>query len=324
MRNASFRLTAAVTLAIVLAGCSDASLQSAPPAAMNLQNASGAALQAPYKQAVTRVDAHPDAIQLGLKKLAVSDFGTGAVEILSTTGKETGAISSGLIRPDGDWYDKKGNLYVADYTGVDVAEYAPSGTSPTFTYSKGLIDPVSVTADAKGDVFVADYDDGAQSGTVTEYAQKSNEIKYQCEPGGAVEGVAVDKNGDVFASYNATNGGGNIVEYRGSLSRCAGTVLGATVSYAGGIVLDKEDDLVACDQTAGAVDIIKPPYSSVNSSITGFSEPFHVGLNKGNKLLFVADIVKGEVFVDKYPSGSSYTTLGSASGLSDPAGVAVH
>jgi len=37
-----------------------------------------------------------------------------------------------------------------------------------------------------------------------------------------------------------------------------------------------------------------------------------------------ADVVKAEVFVDKYPSGSSYTTLGSANGLSDPAGVAVH
>lgn len=333
MRNASLGLTAAVTLTALLAGCSDAGTQSTPSAAgsglqaqtrSNVQNASGAPSRAPYKRHVTALNMHRDAVKLGLKRLAVSDFGTGAVEILSTRGEQTGTISKDLIHPDGDWYDKKGNLYIADYTGVDVQEYATSGASPTFTYSAKLIDPVSVTTDAKGDVFVGDYDDGAQSGTVTEYAQQSNKTKYQCEPGGAVEGVAVDKNGDVFASYNAPAGGANIVEYKGGLGSCAGTILGVTLSYAGGIVVDKNNDLVACDQTAGVVDIIKPPYSSVSSSITGFSEPFHVALNKSNELLFVADVVKAEVFVDKYPSGTSYTTLGPANGLSDPAGVAAH
>ena len=334
MRNTSLRLTAAVTLAALLGGCSDVGMQGTPPSAgsglqaqtpsMNVQHASGAALQTQYKQPVTQLNLHPDAIELGLKKLAVSDFGTGAVEILNKGGTETGTISKGLIRPDGDWYDGKGNFYVADYAAVDVQEYAPNGTSPSFTYSAALIDPVDVTADTKGDAFVADYDDGAGSGTVTEYPQNSNKIKYQCEPGGSVVGVAVDKHGDVFASYNSSNGGANIVEYKGGLGSCAGTVLGVTLNYAGGMVLDKKNDLVACDQTAGVVDIIKPPYSKVSSSIKGFSEPFHVGLNKKNKLLFVADVVKAEVFVDEYPSGSSYTTLGPKNGLSDPAGVAVH
>ncbi len=334
MRETSLRLTAAVTLAAFLAGCSDAGMQSAPPTigseaqaqtpSMNVQHASGAALQAQYRPPVTRLNTNPDAIKLGLTDLAVSDFGTDAVEILSTTGKETGTISKGLIHPDGDWYGTEGNLYVADYTGVDVQEYAPNGTSPTFTYSAKLIDPVDVTTDRKGDVFVADYDDGVGSGTVTEYAQMSNKVKHQCEPGGSVEGVAVDETGDVFASYVNPSGSANFVEYEDGLKGCHGKVLGVTLSYAGGMVLDKKNDLVACDQTAGAVDIIKPPYSSVSSSITGFSEPFHVGLNKSNKLLFVADVVKAEVFVDEYPSGSSYTALGSASGLSDPAGIAVH
>jgi len=334
MGNTSLTLTAAVTLAALFAGCSDEGMQSTPPPAVsgpqvqtlsvNVQHASGAALEPQYKQPVTQLDMRPDkAINLGLNKLAVSDFGTEAVEILNTTGKETGTISKGLIHPDGDWYDSQGNLYVADYGGVDVQEYAPNGTSPAFTYSAGLIDPVDVTADTQDDVFVADYDNGAQSGTVTEYAQESNDITYQCEPGGSVEGVAVDKSGDVFASYNA-GGAAKIVEYKGGLSGCAGTVLKVTLSYAGGLVVDEKNDLVACDQTAGVVDIIKSPYTKVSSKIKGFSEPFHVGLNAGNKLLFVADVVKAEVFVDKYPSGSSYTTLGSANGLSDPAGVAVH
>jgi len=333
MLNTSLRLTTTVTLAALFAGCSDAGMQSTPPPAVsgpqvqirsvNVQNASGAALEPQYKQPVTQPNVHPDAINLGLTDLGVSDFGTEAVEILNTKGAKTGTISKGLIHPDGDWYDSQGNLYVADYGGVDVQEYAPNGTSPIFTYSAGLIDPVDVTADTQDDVFVADYDNGAQSGTVTEYAQESNDMTYQCEPGGSVEGVAVDKSGDVFASYNA-DGAAKIVEYKGGLSGCAGTVLKVTLSYAGGLVLDEKNDLVACDQTAGVVDIIKSPYTKVSSKIKGFSEPFHVGLNASNKLLFIADVVKAEVFVDKYLSGSPYTTLGSANGLSDPAGVAVY
>jgi hypothetical protein len=336
MRNTSRGLTAAVALAVLLSGCGGAGMQSAASVptgnglqshvtmnTVKAQHSSGAALQAQYKQPTTQLNMHPNAIKLNLKQLAVSDLGTGGVEILNKSGKETGKISSGLDGPDGDWYDKKSNLYVANYTGVDVQEYAPKATKPTFTYSAGLIDPVGVTTDAEGNVFVADYDDGGSSGTITEYAQKSNTAANQCLVGGAADGVAVDTEGDVFASYNGSSGGA-LVEFKGGLQGCTGTKLGASLNYAGGLILDKKSDLVACDQSLPAIDIIKPPYSSVSSTITGFIDPFHVALNAKNTLLFVADPAAADVVVDKYPSGSSYATLGSSHGLSDPAGVAVH
>jgi hypothetical protein len=290
---------------------------------VNTQHLSGAALQAPYKQPATQLNMHPNAINLKLKELAVADLGTGGVDILNNSGTETGTISSGLSGPDGDWYDTKGNLYVADYKNVDVQEYAPAATKPTFTYSAKLIDPVGVTTNKKGNVFVADYDDGGSSGTVTEYAQKSNTIAYQCLVGGAAEGVAVDKNGNVFVSYNGSIGGA-LAEFKGGLKGCTETILGVSLKYAGGLILDKKKDLVVCDQSPPVIDIIKPPYSSVSSTITGFSDPFHVALNAKNTLVFVADPAAAEVFVDKYPTGSSYATLGSSNGLSDPTGVAAH
>jgi hypothetical protein len=202
-------------------------------------------------------------------------------------------------------------------------EYAPNTTMPTFTYSAKLIDPVAVTTDAKRHVFVADYDDGGSSGTIPEYAQKSNKVAKQCLVGGAAEGVAVDKNGNVFASYNASTGGA-LVEFKGGLTGCTGTNLGISLKEAGGLVLDNNSDLVACDQLLLAIDIIEPPYSSVSSTITGFIDPFHVALNATNTLVFVADVAAKEVVVDKYPTGSSYAKLGSSRGLSDPAGVAAH
>ena len=53
-----------------------------------------------------------------------------------------------------------------------------------------------------------------------------------------------------------------------------------------------------CDQLALSVDIIPPPYTSVGSTLgLGWSDPFHVTINKKNKQAYVADAGTGEVTV---------------------------
>jgi hypothetical protein len=257
------------------------------------------------------------------KFLAVSDFGSGAVEVLNRSFGLHNTITNGLNGPDGDWYDQAGNLYVANYNGIDVQEYPPNGSSPSFTYTAGLGDPINVTTDEAGNVYVADYNFGG-TGFVNEYAQGSNSVMNTCTVGGAPEGIAVGETGAVFLSYNNGGGTANIAEFKHGLAGCHATVLGVALNFAGGMQIDNHKNLVACDQTAGAVDIIAPPYSSVTSSITGFFDPFHVALNKTNTLVFVADVANANVPVDNYPSGSNVTTLGAANGISDPAGVATN
>ena len=252
--------------------------------------------------------------------LAVSDFGTGAVEILNHAYNLHQTITSGLNGPDGDWYDQAGNLYVANYNGPYVQEYAPGGSSPSVTYSTGLGDPINVTTDESSNVYVVDYNFGG-AGFVNEYTQGLNQVSHTCSLPGAPEGIAVGETGAVFVSYN--NGStANIVEYRHGLTGCHAHLLGVGLNFAGGMQIDNHKNLVACDQTAGAIDIIAPPYSSVTSSITGYTDPFHVALNKGNSLMFVADVGAAVVYVQNYPSGSLVTTLGSSNGLVDPAGIA--
>jgi len=205
---------------------------------------------------------------------------------------------------------------------VNVTEYN-SSNSLSFTYSTNLGDPVGVTTDNHGNVFVADYGFGS-SGPVVEYPQGSNTPSNTCSSGLANEGIAVDKSGNVFVSGNNPNTGqGNIIEYSGGLSGCSPTTLGVTLGFAGGLLLDKHKNLVACDQFVG-VDIIKPPYTSVASTIGGASDPFHIALDKKQKTIFIADVGSAVVLVDKYPSGTPVTTLGAANGLSDPAGVAAY
>ena len=256
-----------------------------------------------------------------LKDLAVSDFGTGAVEVLNAKYHLIETITSGLNGADGDYYDGKGNLYVANYAGINITEYNKTD-SLIYTYSSGLSDPVGVTTDSHGNVFVADFGSFNPS-VVVEYPQGSNTPSGSCNTGLANEGVAVDKNGDVFVSGdNTTTGGGNIVEYKNGLSGCSPTTLGVAISNAGGLILDKHNNLVACDQLAG-VDIIPPPYNSISSSIPE-NDAFHIALNATQKLLFIAQPNDSDVLVAKYPSGTTVTTLGSANGLSDPAGVATY
>jgi hypothetical protein len=253
------------------------------------------------------------------KDLFVSDWGTGAVEILKNKSwQNVGSITDGMDGPEGTWVDSKGNLYVANYEGIDITEYAKGTSSPTYTYNSGMDDPIGVTTDRQDNVYESDW----QGGYVSEYAQGSNTQIKKCSPGGVVEGVAVDSKGDVFvAYYTYTDYEGRIAEYKGGLSGCSGTALGATVEYPGGMVLDKSNNLLICDQAAETVDVIKPPYNSISGTLgSGYSNPFGVTVNKKNTQAYVVNtsLTAGYVLVLSYPGGSTEDTLGSSNGLEEP------
>jgi hypothetical protein len=244
-----------------------------------------------------------------LKKLYVSDFVPQNVLVLKNSKyQNVHTISQGLVTPDGDFVDGAGNLYVSDYDGVYIQEYKPGGKSPWFTYKHRMSDPVNVSVDGHGNVYEADYD----GWYVNEYSQRSNTVIDSCSPGGGVEGVAVDANGDVFVDYNKNAyGSGKIAEYKAGLAGCHKRVFNVALAFAGGMVLDAQGNLIVVDQNAPAVDVIAPPYSRITGTLgSGYLAPFHVTLNKNNKLAFVADLY--DVFVINYPSGSLAATLGEA------------
>lgn len=79
---------------------------------------------------------------------------------------------------------------------------------------------------------------------------------------------------------------------------------GATVALPGGMVLDKNSNLVVCDQDAEAVDIIKPPYSRISGTLgSGYSDPTTVTINKTNTQAYVANYGGNDVLVLSYPDG---------------------
>ena len=326
-----FALTAAAAVAAgVLAGCSgtgSSSISPLVPTSDGLRQAislrgSGAAPQ--YLESIHLGAGPPEARpNSGGKLLAVTDYGrgaTGGAEILDGSYDLVQTIKNGMDRPDGDWYDQSGNLYVANYLGVNVQEYAPGASSPSFTYSTGLTDPINVSTDESGNVFVVD----GLGKFVSEFPQGSNTPTFTCPVRGNPEGVAVTERGKVFVDLNAAGAG--VVEFPAGLGNCRDvTTLGALLITAGGMQLDRQHNLVICDQVGQTVDIVAPPYTIVTRIISdGFADPFHVALNKYNTLMFVADPGNFNVKVLKYPSGIPVTTLGQANGLSIPEGVATN
>ena len=248
--------------------------------------------------------------------LFVDDFGSNAVEILKNNRwRDGGTITDGTGAPDGNWFDANG-LYVANYANTDITQY--NSTSLTFTYNAGMVDPVGVTTDSAGNVYEADYAYPEDNGFVNEYAQGANKVIAHCAPGGAVESVAVDQRGDVFVGYNSGSLG-YITEYLRGLRNCRGIQLSLPLGFIGGMVIDKEKNLVVCDQLSASVDIIAPPYRSIAHTVgSGYYDPFHVTINRSNNRAYVTDLGAHNVQVVSYPIGSPIATLGASNGLNLP------
>jgi hypothetical protein len=64
-----------------------------------------------------------------------------------------GRIKDGIDDPVAESMDQEDNLYVANLHGGDITEYAPGGTSPSFTYNAAMSRPVAVTVDRHGNVY---------------------------------------------------------------------------------------------------------------------------------------------------------------------------
>ncbi|HEY1656377.1 MAG TPA: hypothetical protein VGF86_14835 [Candidatus Tumulicola sp.] len=325
-RSSVARTILGAAIVFALAACSSASTQgpggAVPGSSQQAQALRGAILPSgvdtrfgsPFHASLP---ARPEKKHKVEMDLFVSDAGPTVQILKNKTYQNVGSLT-GFGDSDGVWVDKSGNLYVADVVNKDVVEYAPHQTSPKCTYSAGIVDPINVTTDLLGNVYVVDFNDLESPGYIDKFAQCKNKIGKQLSVNMGPEGIAVDAHGNLFVSFFNAAFNGGFEEFKKGQS--SPTPLGATVTSPGGLVLDKNANLIADDQN-GSIDLIAPPYSSATPLVTGLSDPFHVALNKSEKLLFNANNGNGTVTVYDYPSGALVTTLGTANGLDGAEGV---
>lgn len=252
--------------------------------------------------------------------LYVADEGyssfNGIIDVLHTGNyDELGWFTAGVAAPLDVFLDKSGNLYVANFYGSNVTEYAPgSWSEPSFTYSSGMEYPRAVAVDVRGNVYEADFSD-----FINEYYPGRKQPIAHCTTPGGTFGVAVDTAGDVFASvYIRSLYISKIYEYKGGLSACKATVLSLSASTAFGLAVDKNSNLIIANSSD--VEIADAPnYNTVNGTIgSGFAEAVTVHLNKANTLAFVTDIFNDTVTVVNYSTGANELVLGGNYGLEYP------
>ena len=98
-------------------------------------------------------------------------------------------------------------------------------------------------------------------------------------------------------------------------------MLGASVTSPGGIILDKNSNLIADDQ-GGSIDLIKPPYASAKILVSGLSDPLHASLNAKEDLLFNANAASWTVTIHTYPAMKLRKTITTSDGINAAEGVA--
>jgi DNA-binding beta-propeller fold protein YncE len=252
------------------------------------------------------------------KDLYVTDDASSVFLFKNSNYRPDGAITNGVSDTNSVWVDNVGNVYVANLETADITEFAPGAKSPSCTYASGLVDPVNVTTDSKGNVYVADFNFYAKIGYIDVFAQCTDTIAKQYEIKHGPEGVAVDASGDIFVSFFNKQKRGAFEEFVAGNSTA--TLLAASVASPGGIILDKQRDIIADDQR-GAIFRIPPPYTTDMGIVSGMFDPFRVALSKDEKTLFSANSGSGTVTIYKYPSAKLIKTLGSADGLDGADGV---
>jgi sugar lactone lactonase YvrE len=216
-----------------------------------------------------------------------------------------------LVSPQGMVTDPNGNLYVVDggASGASaIYMYSPGAKTPSKTLSDAGMFPVQVAIGANGTLYVANmYTASFGPGNIVAYAPgaSSPTKTYTDSNFDQVEGVAVDRHGNIFVSYNfsPSSTGTVAVFLRGSENA---TETGIKVpqngssSEAGVLALDIMGNLLlgyGADSGGVAAYSSSAPYTQKGQfNLNGHSQG--LAFDRDGKTLYSADyqLSQGEVY----------------------------
>jgi sugar lactone lactonase YvrE len=202
--------------------------------------------------------------------------------------------------------DAAGNLFVANVDNQTVTVYPPGSMTPSKTYARGfkkrLTNPLTVAVGADGTMYLVNYTLTGQGSELLEYPPGKMSATVSIPLNGGGEGLALDTSNNLYVSYNGSAGGRILKFAPGSKT---GQDLGISLGFAGCIALDKNLNLLACDQTAPAVDVFPPGATKPSKVITqGFASPYAIAFGRYFQRLYLADNAGHDVSVYSYPDGA--------------------
>ena len=240
-----------------------------------------------------------------------------------------GQISQGVDAPFGVFVDDKHNLYVANVKSGTVTVYPPGASSPSETL-EGAGAPIDVTVAHDGTVYVVN-DQAVYSrtggGSVLEYDSgqtKPSKTIVTFVKKSWPRAVALDSGGDLFVAYNRDGGAswkpdGRVLEFAPGSS--SGKDLGIRVGEAGGLAIDKHDNLVLVQYGNSYyfppnINIFAPGSKKPTKQVPSpYGYPgYAVALNQSNTEMWLSCPSLGVAFGVTYPGGKLVDTI--SSGLS--------
>jgi hypothetical protein len=213
-----------------------------------------------------------------------------------------GQLSGSFANPQGMAVDKTGNLYVSNGNDKNVLVYPPGASNPssTLTDPNGFPDDVAIGSD--GTVYVANiFAPVGNPGSISVYAPGATNPTNVLNDRAFVEvvGVALDKAGDVFVSYDQTYGGhGTVVEFPAGSSKPVATKI--AVGAAGGIGFDQAGHMLLVDQVTPSLNVYQAGKSKPLAKLSLPGAPIYFTFGKDAKDIYLADYTLGEIDVFRY------------------------
>lgn len=277
----------------------------------------------------------------GKPLIFVSDAADGVIDIYPQAGKSQKMVGqiTGLTEPQGITTDKEGNLYVANTNSSDVLVYAPPYTgAPKMTIRDTGEFPADVAVSSAGIVAVTNICDAPKcrldTGNVALYAKGSTTscatVSYSGSNFTRVMFAAFDKKGVLYVdgmnsgyqtSFGLVTGGCN-----------ATTITNLeyvyTVSFPGGIQIDKAGRIAFCDPYNYVVDTFDPPVNDAfgdpasTTPLTGSIFPLGIAILASGTNLYAADSGSSGLAEEyKYTAGGDAENTIAVGG--QPIGIAV-
>jgi hypothetical protein len=278
---------------------------------------------------------------VGKPLIFVSDAANDVVDIYPQAGKNQKMVGqiTGLTQPQGLTTDKAGDLYVANTNSSNVLEYAPPYTgAPKMTINDPHGFPADVAVSSTGIVAVTNICNAPKcqiaSGNVVLYAKGSAK---SCA---SVSDTTFNFTRVMFAEFDSKGvlyvdgmNGGYQTSFGLVTGGCSATALTYlnyiyTVSFPGGMQIDKAGNIAYCDEINLVVDTFAPPVNDTLGSptsvmpITGSIFPIGIALLASGTNLYVADSGGSGVANEyKYTAGGKPENTIAVGG--QPIGIAV-
>jgi hypothetical protein len=261
--------------------------------------------------------------------LYISDYNNSVLDVYSYPALKMVGQITGLSNPDGLCNDKKGNIWAANNTGQNLAEYKHGGTSPIATVSDSNNYPVSCSVDpgtgnlAASNIFTLS---GAQ-GSVAVFAKaKGSPTFYQDADLHDVFFVGYDNKGNLFADGENASGRFEFAELaKGSSTLKTIALSGGSITFPGTIRWDGKNVAVGDQEYQGQATSAIDQTNGGGGQITGVTvlsgSVDVVGFTIAKSVAIGPDAGNATVEFYKYPAGGSPTKT--LTGFSAPYGSAI-